>query len=266
MPITSNPASLRPKHLSYGKESSGHPKSQPTKNPTSSSLPGEPPHRPSGRSTSILTIVILVIIIALIGFAVLRNGDLLHKTTATPTPIPTMTPSPTSIPPLMSWDFEDCDVDQWGIYKGGTEQVDYSSHNVTASRGQKNALGNCSLMIKNIGAPASGQERNIQPAVHYQQDFSNTTLTAQVYIPEKANYETAEAVFFLIDNGWHWWQSKAYELYQGEWTTLTWTVNVVPPPSSWKGIIGIQVHIKGGTFTGPVYIDNVTLSQPNTGN
>lgn len=180
---------------------------------------------------------------------------------------------------VKTWDFEDITNHDWGIYDEDKGRV---IETPDVNRSQKFAKeGNWSLEVNNIdietkstlGAPAVMK----WPTVYYEDGLRKAKVTASVYVPSSADFRFADVKFFLHDGRWVWHESgkkvlsgKGAPYYEGmilkpgQWVDLSWDLRPHKThgwTSPWpvRDAFGIKVYVQEGTFTGPIYIDNVTI-------
>lgn len=180
---------------------------------------------------------------------------------------------------VKTWDFEDITDHDWGIYDEDRGRV---IETPDVNRSQKFAKeGDWSLEVNDINIPTvSDKDRpgvKKWPAVRYKGGLSKAKVIASVYVPSNANFRYADVKFFLHDGRWVCQQSgtkvrsgegasylEGVILEPGRWVDLSWDLRPHKThgwTSPWpvRDAFGIQVYVEDGTFTGPIYIDNVTI-------
>lgn len=185
---------------------------------------------------------------------------------------------PVQVPELKKWNFEDGTTQGWGIYDKIGGRVVKSPDVVAESK--EFADGTWCLCVDDINIESESQTGTAAfeklVAVRYQGNLSlaNAKLAASVYAPADAGFSYADVRFFLfIDLGpeeKNWCQSGTVDegvlLEPGRWVELAWDLRPEetrewPSPWPWRNMLGIKIYV-GGTFKGPVYIDNVTITVP----
>ena len=90
-------------------------------------------------------------------------------------------------------------------------------------------------------------------------------LVASLYVPSNAEFDYADAKFFLKDSAKEWHESGAagegVELCPGDWVELSWDLDQANARDwlrPWLNILGIQLYVDG-KFDGPVYLDEVRV-------
>ena len=175
---------------------------------------------------------------------------------------------------VKTWDFEDGTAQGWGIYD---EEKGRVIHSADVIQSQKFAKGDWSLEVNSFDIRTSSSEGKPAlkkwPAVYYADGLSKAKVTASVYIPSSADYRFADVKFFLFAGGkWEWHDSgrgthnEGELLLPGKWVEVSWDLRPHKTrrwssPWPWRNIFGIQVYVEGQSFTGPVYIDNISLSK-----
>ncbi len=85
---------------------------------------------------------------------------------------------------------------------------------------------------------------------------------ARVYLPDNVPEGTVWADFYTYSSS-GWQDSKVRSLVSGQWNTLVWDIH--DAGWDWNGLekitLGIQfgVGIEGGSYQGPIYIDDIQL-------
>lgn len=96
-------------------------------------------------------------------------------------------------------------------------------------------------------------------------------LSVDIFLPKNAPQGLRARVILTVGEGWKWTEAnKAYPLTPGEWTVIK--LDLTPDSTSWRKFIddsfrsdirkmGIRIESNGKiAYKGPVYIDNVKLS------
>lgn len=173
---------------------------------------------------------------------------------------------------VKTWDFEDGTAQGWGVYDEEKGRVVETPDIINS---QKFALGQWSLEVTNINIPTESDQGKPAvkkwPALYYKEGLPGARLTASVYVPSNADFRFADVKFFLHAGGsWEWHESgrgkhnEGVILQPGKWVELSWDLRPHKTrgwasPWPWRDAFGIQVYVEDGTFTGPIYIDNVTI-------
>ncbi|MFH0764529.1 MAG: hypothetical protein V1927_05945 [Candidatus Omnitrophota bacterium] len=96
-------------------------------------------------------------------------------------------------------------------------------------------------------------------------------LSVDIFLPKNAPQGLRARVILTVGEGWKWTEgNKAFPLTPGEWTVIK--LDLTPDSMSWRKFIddnfrsdikklGIRIESNGKiAYKGPVYIDNVKLS------
>ena len=96
-------------------------------------------------------------------------------------------------------------------------------------------------------------------------------LSVDIFLPKNAPQGLKVRVILTVSDNWKWVEgNKAYTLTPGEWTVLK--LDLTPNSMAWRKFIddsfrsdvkklGIRIESNGKiTYKGPIYIDNVKLS------
>lgn len=179
----------------------------------------------------------------------------------------------TEIRVLKKWDSEDGTTQGWGVYDEPRGTVVKSPD--IAAESLEFADGTWCLRVDNIDIKTESDTGRVafkkRLAVRYEGDVSltNAKLVASIYVPADLAFDYADAKFFVFAGAnWEWHESETADqgvlLEPGKWVDVSWDLRHEetrqwPSPWPWRNILGIQIYVEG-TFKGPVYIDNVTIT------
>lgn len=98
------------------------------------------------------------------------------------------------------------------------------------------------------------------------------TLSCDIYLPKGAPKGLKTKIILTVGDKWRWTEmSRTYKLKPGEWNHLS--VNLKPGSEDWKKTkvddkfrsdirkIAIRIESSQDTYKGPIYIDNIVLSE-----
>lgn len=168
------------------------------------------------------------------------------------------------------FDFE-TDLDGWRIPDWAFEKSDNASVEAVVSPDVASA-GKKSLKLSAKFPPKmwSGAYVEIERESGSYMDFSPfPMLRVDVYLPAEAPKKMKGEIILTVGDAWAWTEMRQpVELTPGAWTILQ--ANVLPDSTSWKSRltpdlvsdvrkVGVRVSCNQGSYTGPVYIDNVRL-------
>lgn len=161
------------------------------------------------------------------------------------------------------WDFEDCKLEGWGVYNPETASVEMSDDVTVARKGSQDIFfGNCALEVSNFEFDPNSDDMNPHQkwaAVRFSDDLTDGKLSAKICVPKNASFRYADAKFFLFDAGWKWKEGPRTRIDPDWCKEVSW--DHVPWSTNWVPILGIKIYVDG-QFTGPVFVDNVTLFKP----
>jgi hypothetical protein len=163
------------------------------------------------------------------------------------------------------------DLDGWRIPDWAFEKSDNAALEASVSPDFASA-GKKSLKLSSKFPPKmwSGSYVEIEQESGSYMDFSPfPTLRVDVYLPAEAPKKMKGEIILTVGDAWAWTEMRQpIELTPGAWTILQ--ANVLPDSTSWKSRLtpdlvsdvrklGVRVSCNQGSYTGPVYIDNVRL-------
>lgn len=168
------------------------------------------------------------------------------------------------------FDFE-TDLDGWRIPDWAFEKSDNASVEAVVAADFASA-GKKSLKLSTKFPPKmwSGAYVEIERESGSYMDFSAfPTLRVDVYLPAEAPKKMKGEIILTVGDAWAWTEMRQpVELTPGAWTILQ--ANVLPDSTAWKSRLtpdlvsdvrklGVRISCNQGSYTGPVYIDNVRL-------
>ncbi len=172
---------------------------------------------------------------------------------------------------VVLYDFER-DPQGWNIPDWTLAKKDYVGEGISVSEFHA-SHGKYSLEFK-VNFPAAREWRGayVECTVDIQ-DWSNYgSLEADIFLPEGAPKGLRARIVLTVGSDWKWTEmNKALKLEPGEWTVVK--VDLKPGSLNWKSFItdefrqdvkkiGVRIESNGGIiYRGPVYIDNVKLSE-----
>jgi len=166
------------------------------------------------------------------------------------------------------WDFEKgTTTEKWGVLPEGGTHARQSPDVVTSADVARG--GEVSLKVKTIDLRVKEKPGSHKKwlAVRYSgADLARARkLVASLYVPSNAEFDYADAKFFLKDSAKEWHESGAagegVELCPGDWVELSWDLDQANARDwlrPWLNILGIQLYVDG-KFDGPVYLDEVRV-------
>jgi len=159
-------------------------------------------------------------------------------------------------------------IPDWAFEKADNASVEVSVGSEVASAGKK------ALKVSANFPPKmwSGAYVEIEQDSSSYMDFSPYPyLLADVYVPAEAPKKLKGEIILTVGEAWAWTEMRqAVELTPGAWTTIQ--ANVAPDSTAWKARLtadlvsdvrklGVRVSLNQGSYTGPIFIDNVRLEQ-----
>ncbi len=97
-------------------------------------------------------------------------------------------------------------------------------------------------------------------------------ISCDIYLPEDAPRGLKAKLVLTVGEGWKWTEmSRSIKLEQGKWITIS--ANLKPGSEDWKRTkptdefradvrkIAIRIESNKAAYKGPVYIDNIVLSE-----
>jgi len=167
------------------------------------------------------------------------------------------------------YSFEE-DVEGWEIPDWAYEKDDYVGESIEVSKKvAKDGKGSLELMVDFPGGSWSG---GIVEILEYFDWTPYTTLSCDIYLPEDAPAGLRGQMVLTVGDGWKWTEmSRSIRLTPGEWSTVS--ANLKPGSTDWKRIqptdefradvrkVAIRISSNKPAYKGPVYIDNVLLTE-----
>ena len=148
------------------------------------------------------------------------------------------------------FDFEKESIEGWQIDSGRVQTDTIMLSSERAYRGKwalkletqlEGGGDNSTLRTKWLGSPPQGG------------------WIAQVYLSDGVSAGTTvwANLFTYSKSGWQ--GSNAHSLVGGMWNTLVWDTHVVDWSTKKDITIGIQIGAEGGSYQGPIYVDDIQL-------
>ena len=167
------------------------------------------------------------------------------------------------------YSFEE-DIEGWEIPDWAYEKDDYVGESIEVSKKvAKTGRGSLELMVDFPGGSWAG---GIVEVLEYFDWTPYTTLSCDVYIPKDAPAGLRAQMVLTVGDSWKWTEmSRSMRLTPGEWTTVS--ANLKPGSTDWKRTqptdefradvrkVAIRITSNKPAYTGPVYIDNVLLTE-----
>ena len=167
------------------------------------------------------------------------------------------------------FDFEE-DIEGWEIPDWAYEQDDYIGEDIMVSKDVAKKGKSSMKFIANF----SGKKWNgaITEVMEFYDWTPYSTISCDVYLPEGASRGLKAKMILTIGDNWKWTEmSRSYKLRPGEWIHMS--ANLKPGSVDWKRTkptdefradvrkIAIRIDSNKAAYKGPIYIDNIVLSE-----
>jgi len=167
------------------------------------------------------------------------------------------------------YSFEE-DVEGWEIPDWAFEKEDYVGNSINASRkAAKIGRGSLEIMVDFPGGNWTGA---IVEILEYFDWTPYSTISCDVYLPKDAPAGLRAKMVLTVGDSWKWTEmSRSMRLTSGEWTTIS--ANLKPGSTDWKRTqptdefradvrkLAVRISSNKPAYKGPVYIDNIVLSE-----
>ncbi len=159
----------------------------------------------------------------------------------------------------------------WQIPDWAYEKPDYVQKSITQSQNFASE-GTSSIEIDTDFTGGKWTGAIIEIMQYYDWSAYNK-LSCDIYLPADAPTGLKAKMILTVGDSWKWVEmSKAVELKPGEWTTIT--ADLTPGSIDWRrvqvddafrtDIRKIDIRIESNnqpTFKGPIYVDNIRVTQ-----
>ena len=162
------------------------------------------------------------------------------------------------------------DTEGWEIPDWAYEQDDYIAEEVESSSDVAKE-GKKSLKVK-ADFPGGRWRGALTEVMEYFDWTPFGTVSCDIYIPADAPAGLKAKMILTVGDNWKWTEmSRSYKLKPGEWTHVS--ANLKPGSADWKRTrptdefradvrkIAVRVESNKPAYKGPIYIDNIKLSE-----
>lgn len=167
------------------------------------------------------------------------------------------------------YDFEK-DTEGWEIPDWALEQNDYVGENLTTSD-KVVKTGKSSLEL-DVNFPEGRWSGAVCEIMEYFDWTPYSSISCDVYLPETAPVGLRAKIVLTVGEDWVWTEmSRSVKIKPGEWTSIS--ANLKPGSADWRRVkptdefradvrkIAIRVESNKPAYKGPIYIDNIKLSE-----
>ena len=164
----------------------------------------------------------------------------------------------------------EADAQGWEIPDWAYEQEEYVGEELSVSK-EVAKEGNSSLKLM-VNFPGGRWYGAIAEIMEYFDWTPYSTISCDVYLPENGPGNLRAKIVLTVGESWRWTEmSRSVRLIPGEWASIK--ANLKPGSMDWRRTnvtdefradvrkIAIRIESNGIAYTGPVYIDNVLLSE-----
>ena len=162
------------------------------------------------------------------------------------------------------------DVEGWEIPDWAYEQDDYVGNELSACPGISSD-GKSSLKLT-VDFPGGRWSGGVTEIMEYFDWTPYSDVSCDIYLPEDAPLGLKAKIILTVGENWTWTEmSRSVKLKPGEWTKVS--ANLKPGSADWRRTtptdefradvrkIAIRVESNKPAYEGPIYIDNVVLSE-----
>lgn len=162
------------------------------------------------------------------------------------------------------------DTEGWEIPDWAYEQDDYVGEEISSCRGISNK-GKSSLKF-DVNFPGGRWNGAVVEIMEYFDWTPYSALSCDIYLPKDAPNGLKAKIILTVGDNWKWTEmSRSIRLKPGEWAHIS--ANLKPGSADWRRTkptdefradvrkIAIRIESNKPAYKGPVYIDNIVLSE-----
>jgi len=162
------------------------------------------------------------------------------------------------------------DTEGWEIPDWAYEQGDYVGEDVDSSDDfAKHGESSLKLMVDFPGGRWNGA---VAEVMEYFDWTPYSGISCDIYLPPSAPVGLRAKIILTVGENWKWTEmSRSMRLTPGEWTHIS--ANLKPGSNDWRRTkptdefradvrkIAVRIESNKPAYKGPVYIDNIVLSE-----
>jgi len=162
------------------------------------------------------------------------------------------------------------DVEGWEIPDWAYEQDDYVGEDVGVSKDvAKEGVSSMKLAANFPGGRWNGAVTEIMEFFDW---TPYSAISCDIYLPDNAPSGLKAKMILTVGDNWKWTEmSRSYRLKPGQWNHIS--ANLKPGSEDWKRTkptnefradvrkIAVRVESTKNAYNGPIYIDNILLSE-----